>query len=218
MGGPVSRRVRALGCWGAGPLTAVVAGVGAFQSSIHSGAVAGPGCRAGLGGSIKTAAVRVVEARHRNELARACAAGAGPGAQPSARRSASGGHDFHRARPVRGVEATDLAVAQAVEAEREDLARDGDLGALAAAATGRPRRWAIRSKLSPSGPSPWVFLWAASISAHRNAPEPSRLMCPSRALASELRTVGVRPAHAQRCRAEGKRSIAPISAMISSAR
>src|SRR6266540_1442522 len=40
---------------------------------IHSVALGGPECRAGLGGSIKWAAVRLVEARHRSELARACA-------------------------------------------------------------------------------------------------------------------------------------------------
>src|SRR3954447_11281450 len=34
--GPCQGGVRALGCWGAGPLTAVVAGVGAFQSSIRA--------------------------------------------------------------------------------------------------------------------------------------------------------------------------------------
>ena len=41
-------------------------------SVIHSVARFGPECRAGLGGSIKWAAVLVGEARHRNELARAC--------------------------------------------------------------------------------------------------------------------------------------------------
>src|SRR5437763_5025451 len=39
---------------------------------IHSVARGGPECRAGLGGSIKWATVLVREARHRNELARAC--------------------------------------------------------------------------------------------------------------------------------------------------
>src|SRR5215207_4387196 len=78
MGGPESRGVRALGLWGAGPLTGVGAGGGAFQSSIRSRWV-GQGVVRRLGGSIKTAAVRVVEARHRSELARACAGWSGRG-------------------------------------------------------------------------------------------------------------------------------------------
>ena len=113
---------------------------------------------------------------------------------------------------LRGIQATDFAVAQAVEAQGEDLARDGDLGDLAAAALGDPFEGL------GSGPSPWVFLWAASTSAQRSAPEPEPADVPEPAFASELRTVGVRPAHAHRCRAEGKRSMSPISATISIAR
>jgi len=50
-------------------------GGGALGSApvIHSVALGGPECGAGLGGSIKWAAVGLVEARHRSELARACA-------------------------------------------------------------------------------------------------------------------------------------------------
>jgi hypothetical protein len=47
-----------------------------------------------------------------------------------------GGPD--RARLSAGCQATDLSVAQAVVAEHEDLARDGDLGDLLAAALGDP--------------------------------------------------------------------------------
>jgi hypothetical protein len=54
---------------------------------IHPGAVAGQSVVRRLGGSIKWAAVRVVEARHRSELARACAGWSGRGAQTSARRA-----------------------------------------------------------------------------------------------------------------------------------
>jgi len=46
---------------------------------IHPVAVAGQSVVRGLGGSIECTAVRWVEARHRNELARAGAGWAGPG-------------------------------------------------------------------------------------------------------------------------------------------
>jgi hypothetical protein len=90
---------------------------------IHSVALGGPVCRAGLRGSIKKAAVRC---GWRPDIGasspeRAQALGvAGPG-----RRQMRGGprrrHDFHRARQAGGFEGADLAVAQSVEAEREDL-------------------------------------------------------------------------------------------------
>jgi hypothetical protein len=54
----------------------------------------------------------------------------------------------------------------------------------------RPRRLAIRSNNSRSGPEPVVIFWAASTSAQRSAGEPWREMWPWRALPSELRTVG----------------------------
>jgi hypothetical protein len=60
----------------------------------------------------------------------------------------------------------------------------------------RPRRLAIRSKSSRSGPPPRTLCWAASTSAQRSGLEPWRLMWPRRALPSELLTVGVSPAHA----------------------
>src|SRR4051794_20575738 len=137
MSEPVRGAAKALGWWGAGPLTVAVAGCGAFQSSIRSRWRARVSC-GGSGAQSSARPCRWVEARHRNELARAGAGWAGAGAQLSAGRARSRRHDFHRARRARSVEATDLAVAQAVEAEGEDLAGDGDLGDLAPAALGDP--------------------------------------------------------------------------------
>ena len=62
--------------------------------------------------------------------------------------------------------------------------------AIATLAILRPRRLAIRSNFSRSGPEPVVIFWAASTSAQRSAGEPWREMWPRRALPSELRTVG----------------------------
>ena len=166
-------------------------------------------CRAGLGGSIKYGGRPLAgEARHRNELARA---GASLGLGRGRNQGRGGGHDdaavtfIALARP--DGQATDLAVAQAVVAEGEDLAGDGDLGDLAAAAFGDA------FEVSRSGPPPWLAFWAASTSAQRSGREPSPEMWPSRALASELRTVGVSPAQAHRWRALGKRVMSPISAI-----
>src|SRR3954468_19925818 len=105
---------------------------------IHPVALGGPECQAVLGGSIKTAAV-LDWGGQKYERARPSVRKLwiGPGEQPSPRRqSLRRRHDFQRARPTRPLEATDLAVAQAVETQREDLAGDGDLGDLAAAAPG----------------------------------------------------------------------------------
>ena len=55
---------------------------------IHPVARGGPECRAGLGGSIKWATVLVREARHRNELARACTS---LGSRPGSALKAAGG-------------------------------------------------------------------------------------------------------------------------------
>ena len=107
-------------------------------------------------------------------------------------------------------EAADLAVAQPVVAEGEDLAGDRDLGDVAPAAFGDPfevwraavrRRWGSSARLR--------------VSAQRSAGEPWWEMCPRRALPSELRTVGASPAQAHRCWAVGKRVTSPTSAMIS---
>jgi hypothetical protein len=71
------------------------------------------------------------------ELARACASRRGRGRNPCCERAAGscGGRQLlFRARATAARQATDLSVAQAVVAEGEDLARDGDLGELAAAA------------------------------------------------------------------------------------
>src|SRR5439155_19755302 len=106
---------------------------------------------------------------------------------------------------LRGVQATDFAVAQAGEAEGEDLACDGDLGDLAAAALGDPFEGLGQRPVALG-----VALGGLDERPAQRAPDPSRLMCPRRALASELRTVGVSPAHAHKCRADGKRSMAPI--------
>ena len=70
------------------------------------------------------------------ELARVPASSSAPAAQSIARRSSR--HDFPRARPAAKRQATDLSVAQAVVAEGEDLARQGDLGDLGGAPLGDP--------------------------------------------------------------------------------
>lgn len=89
--------------------------VGDVAPVIHSVALIGPECRAGLGGSIKWAAVLVGEARHRSELARACTSlGSRPG---SAIKCADGLRGdgvvktFMGLAGTGGFEAADLAVA-----------------------------------------------------------------------------------------------------------
>jgi hypothetical protein len=108
---------------------------------IHPVARGGPECRAVLGGSINLAAVLLgvaeEEARHRSELARACTS------RPGGERKSGVGWSCGDRRLVVDVvglaaEAADLAVAQPVVAEREDLSGDGDFGDLAAAAFGDP--------------------------------------------------------------------------------
>jgi hypothetical protein len=106
-------------------------------------------------------------------------------------------------------ELADLAVAQAVVAECEDLSGGGDAGDL------RPRRLAIRSNCWRSGPPRVGRCVAASTSAQRRIEDPCPEMLPRRALLSELRTVGVSPAQAQGRRAVGNLRTSPISAMIS---
>jgi hypothetical protein len=70
--------VKGLGWLVFGPLTAGEGRAGAFQSSIRS-RWADQSVVRGVGGSIKWAAVRLVEARHRSEFARACAGWRGEG-------------------------------------------------------------------------------------------------------------------------------------------
>jgi hypothetical protein len=53
---------------------------------------------------------------------------------------------------------------------------------------------------------------AASTRIHRTHVEPRLEMWPCRTFTSELRSVGVSPAHAQSLRAEGNRQMSPISA------
>ena len=55
-------------------------------------------------------------------------------AQPGRRDSCGRRHEYFRTRSAAARHATDFSIAQAVEAERKDLARDRDLGDLAAAA------------------------------------------------------------------------------------
>ncbi len=112
---------------------------------IHPVARGGPGCRAVLGGSIKRAAVLArlrVEARHRSELARACTSRPGRERKSGVSWRWSCGLGQLLVVVVVDVglacEAADLAVAQPVVAEGEDLAGDGDLGDVAAAALGDP--------------------------------------------------------------------------------
>src|SRR5215211_4486203 len=113
--------------------------VGGGGPVIHSAALGGPECRAVLEGSIKFAAVvRLLgwgEAID-NTRARSSVRGSPRG---WGRRQLRGGswcdrHCSDRARLGPWRQATDLSVAQAVEAEREDLAGDRDLGDRLAAA------------------------------------------------------------------------------------
>ena len=141
------------------------AGAEAFQSSIRSRWADQSVC--GARGLNQVGGRRLwVEAMTNGELARASAS------RSSRRRDQAGGgthggrHEYCRARPAAARQATDLSVAQAVEAEREDLARDGDLGDLAAAALGDPL------EVSRSGPQPRTACWAASTSAQRSGREP----------------------------------------------
>src|SRR5205085_8851944 len=107
---------------------------------IHPVARGGPGCRAVLGGSIKTGgrpARLGEEARHRSELARACTS------RPRERKSGVGWRWSCRLGQLvvdgrLAGEAADFAVPEAVVAEGEDLAGDRDSRDLAAAALGDP--------------------------------------------------------------------------------
>ena len=152
----------------------------------------------------------VQEARHRSELALACTS------RPLVERKLGGG--WRRSCGVRQLvvdvvglvgQAADLAVAQAVVAEGEDLAGDGDSRDLAAAAFGDP--FVLGAQRPAAGGGVLGGL------AERPAQDRGALAgdVPRRALPSELRTVGVSPAHWQRCLAVGKRVTSPISAMIS---
>ena len=131
------------------------------------------------------------ETRHRSELTLACTS------RPSVERKL--GRAWRVSCGVRRLfvdvvglvgQATDLAVAQAVVAEGEDLAGDGDSRDLAAAAFGDP--FVLGAQRPAAG---GCVCWAASQSPQRRIVEPWREMCPRRALPSELRTVGVSPAH-----------------------
>jgi hypothetical protein len=136
---------------------------------IHSVARGGPGCRAVLGGSIKWAAVLlglVEKARHRSELARACTS------RPDAARESGvswrGSRGFRQFLEVVGVrlvfEAADLAVAEPVVAEGEDLAGDRDLGDVSPAPFGDPL------ELSAQRPAPGEGCVARLRSAPSGAP------------------------------------------------
>ena len=70
----------------------------------------------------------------------------------------------------------------------------------------RPRRWRSVRRRRAAARRRLLLFCAASTSAQRTCGEPCWEMWPRRALPSEERTVGVRPAQAQRCRAVGKRS------------
>src|SRR5262249_31010766 len=110
---------------------------------IHPVARGAPGCRAVLGGSINLTAVVLAlgkEARHRSELARACTSrpGGARGWAMGGRGSCGLGRLVVVVVEGLVLEAADLAVAEPVVAEGEDLAGDRDLGDLAPAAFGDP--------------------------------------------------------------------------------
>jgi hypothetical protein len=155
-----------------------------------------------LGGSIGTAAVFVRETRHRNELACVRNLRTRPAAESAAAIMAKVA-DSRRARRPGGF----AQWISSSRAEREHLPGGGDLGDLAVAALGDP------FELLAQRPAALNGLRAASTSAQRSASEPGLEMWPGRALASELRTAGVSPAHAHRCRAVGKRSISATITM-----
>jgi hypothetical protein len=147
----LTRRVESgIGLGGGWAQVAVVVGgrfadcVPAWEEApvIHSVARGGPECRAVLGGSIKRAAVLLEceeEARHRSELARACTSHRGDGRESGVSWWWSCGLGQVVVVVVGGLgQAADLAVAQPVVAEGEDLAGDRDLGDLAPAAFGDP--------------------------------------------------------------------------------
>ena len=93
-------------------------------------------------------------------------------------------------------QATDLSVAQAVEAEREDLAGDRDLGDLASASLGDPLVGVAQRAAAPGR----VLCGLDERPAQRRRALGGDVAEPVR-LPSELRTVGVNPAQAQRWRA-----------------
>jgi Transposase IS116/IS110/IS902 family len=94
-------------------------------------------------------------------------------------------------------------------AKGEHAPGDGDLGDLLAAVLGDS------FVAGAEGHAAGGACWAASTKAQRSAGEPCPEMCPSRALPSEERTVGVSPAQAQSWRALGKRVMSPTSAITS---
>ena len=193
-------------------------GVPAWEEApvIHPVARGGPGCRAVPGGSIKTGGrpFRLgEEARHRSELARACTS------RPRERKSGVGWCWSCRLGQLVVVvvlvdgrlvfEAADLAVAQPVVAEGEDLAGDGDLGDLAAAAFGDPL--VLGAERPAAGGSVLRGL------SQRPAQDRGALVgdVSQPGLAIGAAHGGVSPAQAHRCRAVGKRLTSPTSAMIS---
>ena len=153
------------------------------------------------------------EARHRSELARACTS------RPRERESGVSwrwscglGQLLVVVVVVGGLvfEAADLAVAEPVVAEGEDLAGDGDLGDVAPAALGDPlerRRAAARRRWGSSGRPRSAPSAAPGSLGGRCAPAgPCRRSCARSAPARPRRT---------ECRAVGKRLTSPTSAMIS---
>ncbi len=113
----------------------------------------------------------VEEARRRSELALA-------GTSRRGERKLGGGSCRHREVVVGGVvgEAANLAVAEAVVAEGQDLASDCDSRDLAAAAFGDS------FALGAQRPAAGGYVLAASVSAQRRMVEPWREMCPIRLL------------------------------------
>jgi hypothetical protein len=108
---------------------------------IHPATRGGPWCLALLGGSIRTVGrpLVVMEAMTVGDLARGSASRRRRRRRSGARRNSCGGRrKYFRTRSAAARQATDFSVAQAVEGECEDLARDCDLGDLQAAALGDP--------------------------------------------------------------------------------
>ena len=120
-------------------------------------------------------------------------------------------HISPQAVDVRACDQAHMAVAEPVLAEGEDVAGDGDLGDVAPAALGDPLEH------RPQRPAASGNLLGGL--GQRPAQRGGALVgdVPQACLPSELRTLGVRPAQAHRCRAVGKRVTSPTSAMISTA-
>src|SRR6266571_1296349 len=124
---------------GASPLAAARALAETLQSSIRPRG-AGQSAVRGSGAQSRQRPSLASEARHRNELARA---GAKRVVRGAGRVQVVDGHSWRRldgtrARRPRSLQATDLAVAQAVVTKGEHAAGYGDLGDVAAAAFGDP--------------------------------------------------------------------------------